>query len=307
MASCPVCGNENLTEMYPSQIGDADRVQFSYTFSPAHSKTFRTVSCHDCTHVFCSPIPENIGKSYVDVVDDEYLRHEDSRRLAAAEVIRALRRVDGPGSKRLLDVGCATGDFLDCAQEAGYAVEGLEVSEWSAKIARNRGFQVHGEFLDTFVASHKGQYDVVTLWGVIEHFGRPLDELRHIRQLLKPNGILALWTGDISSITSRALGRKWWSLARAAHSVFYGRQSEAPRKSDGLRASADRPLSVRGDSRDALQFAPSISRPAPAPDGGSDSAVLAQARRLPALAWRDVLRSQGVKRAALVGARSTRR
>ena len=31
---CPVCGNENLTEMYPSQIGDSDTVQFSYTFSP---------------------------------------------------------------------------------------------------------------------------------------------------------------------------------------------------------------------------------------------------------------------------------
>ena len=90
------------------------------------------------------------------------------------------------------------------------SAEGLEVSQWSAKIARNRGFQVYGEFLDTFVASHKGQYDIVTLWGVIEHFARPLDELQRIRQLLKPNGILALWTGDVSSITSRALGRKWW-------------------------------------------------------------------------------------------------
>ena len=143
-------------------------------------------------------------------MDDEYLRHEDSRKLAARELIRVLRRVDGAGSKRLLDIGCATGDFLDCAKEGGYTAEGLEVSEWSAKIARNRGFQVYGEFLDTFVPSHKGQYDVVTLWGVIEHFARPLDELQRIRQLLKPNGILALWTGDVSSITSRALGRKWW-------------------------------------------------------------------------------------------------
>ena len=280
--SCPVCGNENLTEMHPSQIGDSDKVQFSYTFSPVHSKTFRTVSCRDCTHVFCSPIPENIGKYYVDVVDDEYLRHEDSRKLAAREVIRALRRVDGAGSKRLLDIGCATGDFLDCAREGGYAAEGLEVSEWSANIARNRGFQVYGEFLDTFVASHKGRLRRRNPLGRHRAF-RPASGrvTAHTAAAETERDSRSMDRGRKFHYQPRA-GAQMVVLARPAHSVFYRRQSESPRENDGLRACADRPLSLCGDSKNALQFAPSISRPAPAPDGGSDSAVLAQARRLPA-------------------------
>ena len=195
--------------MYPSQIGDSDKVQFSYTFSPVHSKTFRTVSCGDCTHVFCSPIPENIGKYYVDVVDDEYLRHEDSRKLAGREVIRALGASTAPVPSDCWTLAAPLATSWIARKKEAMSPRALSL-QWSAKIARNRGFQVYGEFLDTFVASHKGQYDVVTLWGVIEHFARPLDELQRIRQLLKPNGILALWTGDVSSITSRALGRKWW-------------------------------------------------------------------------------------------------
>ena len=42
-----------------------------------------------------------------------------------------------------LDVGCATGDFLDAGREEGFDVEGLELSDWSCGIARGRGLTVH--------------------------------------------------------------------------------------------------------------------------------------------------------------------
>lgn len=219
---CPVCGSDNLTEMYPADIQSPDRVQFCYTFSPEHSKTFRIVRCHSCSHVFSAPIPEDIARHYEDVVDSEYLRHSQSRKLAAEAVLRVIRQYTP--SNRLLDIGCATGDFLECAKEQGYFAEGLEVSRWASEIVRERGFKVHREFLETFAKSHPEQYDIVTLWGVIEHFAQPIEEIRHLRRLLKPGGILALWTGDVDSVTSRLLGRKWWYW-QGQHIQYFSRKS----------------------------------------------------------------------------------
>lgn len=206
--TCPVCGSGNLAEWYPADVESAADVSFSYTFSPEHRKTFRVVRCLECSHAFCWPIPENIVGQYVGVVDCEYLRHSRSRQLAAEAVLAIIASYRRTGV--LLDIGCATGDFLAAARSHGYVVEGLELSRWSSQIARRRGFVVHEEHLETLARRQPGRYDVVTLWGVIEHFSRPATEMRHVVELLKPGGLVAIWTGDVRSVTSRFLGRRWW-------------------------------------------------------------------------------------------------
>jgi 2-polyprenyl-3-methyl-5-hydroxy-6-metoxy-1,4-benzoquinol methylase len=206
--SCVVCGAESLQEWHPAQIDDPTQVSFSYTFSPEHTRTFRVVRCRACSHAFCSPVPANIADHYLDVRDDEYLKHEPSRRLSARALLEAIGRHQ-PGG-RLLDVGCATGDFLAEARERGYQAEGLELSEWSSQLAGQRGIPVHRKYLAELAREQAGSFDVISLWGVIEHFARPREEMGHISRLLKPGGVLALWTGDVDSITSRLLGRRWW-------------------------------------------------------------------------------------------------
>lgn len=206
--ACPVCASEEHVELRKSEIDNPDKVLFTYTFSPDHGRTFRIVRCARCAHTFASPVPADIARNYVDTVDREYLLHGRSRRLAAVACLNVIQKY-APGG-RLLDVGCATGDFLACAATAGYAAEGLEISRWAAQAAREQGATVHEEFLDSFASKRENQYDVVTLWGVIEHFANPAREVTHIGRLVKPGGIVALWTGGIDSVTSRVFGRKWW-------------------------------------------------------------------------------------------------
>jgi SAM-dependent methyltransferase len=123
----------------------------------------------------------------------------------ARKVIQRLLRFLSQG--RLLDVGCATGDFLAVAQKH-YSVEGVELSKWSADIARSRGFVIHNCELGNLRT--RKPYDIVTLWGVIEHFEDPAVEVENIAQLLRRDGIVCLWTGDFESSLSRILGRRWW-------------------------------------------------------------------------------------------------
>jgi ubiquinone/menaquinone biosynthesis C-methylase UbiE len=207
--------------MYPAEITSKE-VSFAYTFSPKHSRAFGVQRCLDCTHVFCSPIPDDMAANYADVVDEEYLKHQVSREVsgkASAQVIQKQVR-----SGKLLDVGCATGDFLMAAKGLGFQAEGLEPSHWSSEIARNRGLTVHRDFLETFADKHPHEYDVVTLWGVIEHFADPVAQVKNMKRLLKPGGIIALWTGDVDSITSRLLRRRWWYW-QGQHIQYFTHQS----------------------------------------------------------------------------------
>src|SRR5580692_5354869 len=90
MPKCPICQDAGSREVYPPQITSGKDVSFSYTFSPSHNKTFGVYRCKNCSHEFCYPIAADIGVNYKDVVDEEYLKHEVSRRLASRRLMRTL-------------------------------------------------------------------------------------------------------------------------------------------------------------------------------------------------------------------------
>lgn len=204
---CPICQSSNTVELYPANI-NPKKLSFTYTKTPDSNKTFRSVRCRNCTHVFCSPLPKNIYKNYEDVVDKEYLRYEISLVTSARLVLKLIK--DYFPSGRILDVGCATGVFLEIAKKEGYSVEGLELSRWSSEIAKKKAITIYRERLDKLAKQKPGRYDIITLFGVIEHFEEPIKEMDAIKKLLKPGGLLVVWTGDVNSLPSQILGKKWW-------------------------------------------------------------------------------------------------
>lgn len=207
---CPICGEKDrIAVLWPSEVPDVQNVSFSYTFAPEHTKTFQVNRCLSCTHRFCAPLPDDIYEYYTDVVDEEYLRHEDSRRSSARLVVREMIKA-GFSSGKWLDVGCATGDLLVETRNRGFEAVGLELSRWSSEIASSRGLRVLRMRLDELNRTTQERFDVISLIGVIEHFQKPIEELKEIISLLKPGGALVTWTGDVDSITSKVLGRKWW-------------------------------------------------------------------------------------------------
>jgi SAM-dependent methyltransferase len=215
---CPICGSMDQTTLYKDTLGE-DLPPFDYAFSPEHMRTYRVVRCKSCFHAFCALPGENIWKNYKSVVDGEYLSREEAHILTARNVIAVIRKYI-PGG-RLLDIGCATGDFLSVAREY-YAAEGLELSEWSSDIAKRRGFTVHTCTISELPEEEK--YDIVTLWGVIEHFESPAQEIEKISRIVRPGGYVFLWTGDIDSWLARLLGKNWWYI-QGQHVQFFSRRS----------------------------------------------------------------------------------
>jgi SAM-dependent methyltransferase len=215
---CPVCGSANLRDLYPDTLGK-ELPSFDYAFTPHHGKTYRILRCRDCTHAFGVVPHENLWKKYESVIDSAYIDRQEERYLTFSLVLDQLKRYLSSG--RLLDVGCATGDFLQAAQGL-YLAEGLELSQWSTDIARKRGFIVHNCRLQEL--SGDSVYDLITMWGVIEHLEMPREEVGQMYRLLKPGGLVALWTGDSASWIARLLGRKWWYI-QGQHIQLFSQRS----------------------------------------------------------------------------------
>ncbi len=95
---------------------------------------------------------------------------------------------------RILDLGCARGDFLAFAAGLGFEVVGVEINPSLAAEARQRGFEVHyGDLRSLQLA---GAFDAVTLWDVIEHVEEPVSLLSACRDAVRPGGLVLLHTGN---------------------------------------------------------------------------------------------------------------
>lgn len=155
---------------------------------------------------------------------DDYARLEPGgRRTAAGRMRRIERRLQSAGGvpPRLLELGCGTGVFLDVARQRGWDVRGVEVSAYAAEVARRRGLEVVVARAEDSSAWPEGRFDCVALWDVIEHLHEPHVALRAALAALRPGGVLALSTGDLSSLVARWSGAAWHLFNLPEHLFFF--------------------------------------------------------------------------------------
>jgi SAM-dependent methyltransferase len=200
---CNLCGSERFETLFPDELG-AELPLVDYDFRPETRKTFEIVRCTGCGLVFTNPMPD-LRTAYQDVVDPIYLASQEQRRQTARHALQGILK-HVPAGGRLLDVGCNTGLFLDEAASS-FRVEGVELSQWAAAEAAKR-HTVHTVPISEL--DLPASFDVVTLFGVIEHFDDPLRELQAMARVLKPGGLFVVYTGDVDAWLPRLLGKRWW-------------------------------------------------------------------------------------------------
>jgi SAM-dependent methyltransferase len=160
---------------------------------------------------------------------DDYASLEEGLRRTARRRLKRIGRMmasraGGAGGRRLLDVGCGTGVFLDEARRAAWDVSGFEVSEYAAEEARRRSLPVTCAPIEA-VRLEPATFDCVTFWDTIEHLRDPLGALCQAGRALRPGGILALSTGDVTSLCARLSGPRWHLLSLPEHLFFFSPRS----------------------------------------------------------------------------------
>jgi SAM-dependent methyltransferase len=173
---------------------------------------FDVYRCDDCTLRFRHPLPgpDELRTMYEDERYHESVYFENAHagyRRSSPEVRIYARALDDlaaltpPG--RLLDVGCATGVFLDLARSAGWDVSGVELSARHAAYARS-GFGLdvwEGDFVDA--PFPPASFEAITMWDFLEHVLDPAAVLAQAHRLLAPGGVLLVFTIDTASLFNR--------------------------------------------------------------------------------------------------------
>ena len=126
---------------------------------------------------------------------------------------------------KLLEIGCGLGNFLYVAHQAGFDVQGIDVSESAVKhandaLGENRA-QV-GLLEDLSLAPES--YDIIVLADVIEHVRDPKAFLKHVETLVKPGGIIFMAAPSLDSFTARLMGRYWIEF-KLEHLFYFNRKT----------------------------------------------------------------------------------
>lgn len=124
--------------------------------------------------------------------DDHYTKLLLSKGKHAVDKMAVLAELDWKG-KRVLDVGCGTGEFAFLAMQHGAStVMGLDYAPEAVAIAQAK-YRVPGlQYECGEVSRVSGTYDVIVSMGTIEHMDAPLGVLRHLKTLLAPDGIMII-------------------------------------------------------------------------------------------------------------------
>ncbi len=163
------------------------------------------------------------GEEYLDYVADRRILQKNFRRR-----LEVLERFLDPGRhRRVLEVGCAYGFFLDLLRDRFESATGIDVSEDAVRYARSTlGLDVvHGDLLGADLGGRA--FDVVCLWDTIEHLERPDLTLERIAGMTAAGALLAVTTGDLGSLNARLAGRRWRLIHPPSHLHYFTRGSLA--------------------------------------------------------------------------------
>lgn len=205
--TCPAC---NASAIY--HVLDAK----DHTVS---QKTFEIWECRNCTLRFTQDVPsqETIGAYYQ---SDNYISHSNTKKGIINRLYHRVRErslnnkrklleayVKKTATPRLLDIGCGTGAFLAHMKKHGWTVEGVEPSEVARQQALQQLLTVHPS--DHLFDAAIGDFDVISMWHVLEHVHTLNDYMERLQIIMRPNATLFIAVPNYTSYDARAYGAAW--------------------------------------------------------------------------------------------------
>jgi len=185
---------------------------------------FYMVQCNKCGLIRQNPRPTQATinayyppsyEPFSPAIDDEPPLRRLDRRYGMNKRCRAIIRHHASG--KLLDVGCATGNFLyEMSKHSGWQVMGIEPDLHASSYARERlGLDISTCTLQEATLP-ADTFDVVTMWNVLEHLHRPMAELREVHRILKPGGWFIFSIPNVEGLGAKLFGPLWmgWEMPR---------------------------------------------------------------------------------------------
>lgn len=191
------------------------------------------------------PFDDNLEQYYD---SEEYISHTDSKRSVLDGVYQLVRKYTIKQKVKMinsfvntgnniLDIGAGTGDFLKACKRNGWNITGIEPNNKAKEIASNKLHDTNSihSGLDKLQSdkSAVNEYDVITMWHVLEHIPNLTEYLSVLKQFLKPNGTLIIAVPNYKSFDAIYYKEYWaaydvprhlWHFSQKAISQLFAQE-----------------------------------------------------------------------------------
>ncbi len=176
-----------------------------------------------------TPVPKELENYYK---SDDYISHTDSKKSLLDKVYFLVKNYTlkkklsllnsfKSEEKTVLDIGAGTGDFLTVCKNNNWKIFGVEPSSDARKIAAKKNINLK----ETIATFKKQEFDVVTLWHVLEHVENLQEYILSLKELLKPNGTLIIAVPNYNSYDANYYKEFWAAFDVPRHLWHFSQES----------------------------------------------------------------------------------
>lgn len=212
------------------------------------AEVFSLIYDRDREMLITSPMPEEEKlSSYYE--SDAYISHTDNKEGIMSFLYQKVKQWSlqkktkhitnqngGVGS--LLDIGAGTGEFGKYAKNQGWEVYGVEPNENARNLSGKKGVSLK-ENIDDFYGE---QFDVVTLWHVLEHLPNLEGSIKKIEELVKPGGVLIIAVPNFRSFDAKHYKSFWAAYDVPRHLWHFSRKSMELLFSEKMKLTKTKPM-----------------------------------------------------------------
>ncbi|WP_299798858.1 class I SAM-dependent methyltransferase [uncultured Maribacter sp.] len=167
------------------------------------------------------PIPEDLEKYYD---PNNYISHSDNGNGLLEKIYQTVKKYTLNNKvklineytieeKKLLDIGCGTGEFLISAKNKNWETVGVELND----IARKKAIDKKLEIFKSLDDLNDPKFDVITLWHVLEHLPDLDKQINKIASLLNKNGTLIIAVPNYKSYDAQYYKEYWAAYDTPRH------------------------------------------------------------------------------------------
>ena len=182
------------------------------------------VQCLNCRFIFVKSLPSNeqLSRYYIKFDYKNIDLMEPVIRRDAVRSLKLIRKYSNIFNfdKRLLDIGCGRGYFMDESRKIGLDTYGVDYSKKMVNFSK-KVLRLNVQHSDIFNFNPKHKFDIITLNQVIEHVTNPRDLIRKCYKLLRSGGIIYIATPNIDSLSAKVLNEDFDHLIPPEHLGYF--------------------------------------------------------------------------------------
>ncbi|MEO9480596.1 MAG: class I SAM-dependent methyltransferase [Maribacter dokdonensis] len=208
---------------------NSNKIYLETTDHLVSKEKFRLEYSTETDMLVTQPIPENLSNYYE---SNNYISHKDEAKTLLEKVYQTVKKIAlkrklelinkyANTSKTILDIGCGTGEFLITAKKNNWYTVGVEINEAARNKSSKKNITTY-KFVEEVKSS---QFNIITLWHVLEHLKDLNGTITKISSLLDTDGTLIIAVPNYKSYDANYYKEYWAAYDTPRHLCHFSQKS----------------------------------------------------------------------------------